>query len=171
MENMPIVPVYTEDEQKRLDKKNVEKEEKYTSDVESTVEFISNILKKDGVYTETYQLNDRNEIDRDTVITENAGRTILEMVKTVDISTEGLGNLAADIMKKDKNINLTATVEDGKLILKFENKFRVGVLVNWVSQDTIMWDTPKKINRIDGEYAFVEGSTTGVPVSQLELAA
>lgn len=171
MENMPIIPVYTEDEQKRLDEKKVEKEGEYASDVESTAEFISNILKKDGTYTETYQLNDRNEIDRDAVITENAGRTILEMVKTVDISAEGLGNLAADIMKKDKNIDLKATVENGKLILRFENRLKVGVLVNWVSQDTLMWNTPKKILQIDSGYAFVEDSTTGIPLSELELAA
>ncbi len=171
MENMPIIPIYTKDEQKRLDKISLEKDEKYVNDIESTGEFISNLLKKNGVYTETYQLNDRNEIDKDSVIAENAGRNILEMIKTADISIDGLSALVSDITKRFPNIKFSAKVDEKNLILNFENKINKGAMVNWVSQDTNQWDEPRKISGFseDGEFAFVDGSNTGVPVSQLEL--
>lgn len=130
MENIPIIPIYTKDEQKRLDKISLEKDEKYVNVIESTGEFISDLLKKNGVYTETYQLNDKNEIDKDSVIAENAGRNILEMIKTADISIDGLSTIVSDITKRFPNIEFSAKVDKKNFILNFENKIKKGVLVN-----------------------------------------
>ncbi len=155
-----------------LDKKNTRKEQRYVNDIESTGIFISEILKKNKTYTETYKLNDKYEIDSGSIITENSGRNILEMVKSVDISIDGLGNLISDVVKKIPNIKFSVNIKDGYLTIDFENKIKEGIMVNWVSQDTNQWDQPRKITNMseDGQWAFVEGSSTGIPISQLELA-
>lgn len=54
-----------------------------------------------------------------------------------------------------------------------ENKPCIGDLVQWSSQGSTQWVHPKQIIGFskDGKYAFVEDSTTGIPVSQLSLEA
>lgn len=49
----------------------------------------------------------------------------------------------------------------------------VGDFVQWTSQGTRQWEQPKQVKGFsdDGEYAFIEGSKTGIPVSQLSADA
>lgn len=46
----------------------------------------------------------------------------------------------------------------------------VNTYVQWTSRGVDQFDTPKKVVHVDGEWAFVEGSPTGVPVSELTVA-
>ena len=57
------------------------------------------------------------------------------------------------------------------IILTVENKIKKNVFVQWISGGTKQWSEPKRIIHIteDGEYAFFDGSMTGIPVSQLEI--
>ncbi|MBU6501202.1 hypothetical protein KGQ33_05250 [Patescibacteria group bacterium] len=52
-----------------------------------------------------------------------------------------------------------------------EGKPEVGDLVQWTSQGASQWEEPQQVKGFseDGKYAFVEDSTTGIPVSQLSI--
>lgn len=53
------------------------------------------------------------------------------------------------------------------------SELAVGEFVQWVSQGVEQFKTPKKLIGIseDGDYGFIEGEATGVPMDQLEKAA
>jgi len=60
-----------------------------------------------------------------------------------------------------KNIGISGTPEE----------IKIGDEVQWTSQGTDQFAEPRKIKSIseDGKYAFVEGSDTGIPVSELSV--
>ncbi len=49
---------------------------------------------------------------------------------------------------------------------------KVGDYVQWESQGGLQCEAPRKVTSLsdDGEYAFVEGTTTGIPMAQLQSA-
>lgn len=72
----------------------------------------------------------------------------------------------------------TADGQDGHLVGDSDNsvdprksrrEVKVGSLVQWASNGADQFDQPRKVLGIDesGEWAFVEGSNTGVPMSEL----
>ena len=48
---------------------------------------------------------------------------------------------------------------------------KIGNLVQWESMGTFLFQTPRKVERIeegaDGKYIFVEGTKTGIPIEQV----
>jgi len=53
-----------------------------------------------------------------------------------------------------------------------ESSLKVGDYVQWESQGILQFDEPRRIREVsqDGEWAFVEGSNTGIPMKQLTVA-
>lgn len=83
-----------------------------------------------------------------------------------------------DLSKKSQKDEETS-FDDGKLPTEEEmiteevtpTGIKIGDAVQWTSQGTDQFAEPKKIKSIseDGEYAFVEGSDTGIPVKELSV--
>ena len=46
---------------------------------------------------------------------------------------------------------------------------QVGSFVQWTSQDVNQFQEPRKVTGVDGDWAFVEGSETGLPMSELTV--
>lgn len=58
---------------------------------------------------------------------------------------------------------------NGKDLEGRQKPVRVGSFVQWTSQGVDRFTVPPKVTGIDGDWAFLEGSETGVPVSELAV--
>ena len=81
----------------------------------------------------------------------------------------------ADYKKTIKYAGIDGPPLDASVAIDGKEKstsFRIGSWVQWESQGVLRFTEPKKLQRLseDGQFAFVEGSTTGIPVSQLIAA-
>ncbi len=178
MENfgeIQIRPPVTEKEEIAYEKRERKTEERRESDwvrdVESAGSFLSRVTKDGVPYSETIALDSEGNIDRNTFM-DNAGRTLLESAKSVDISKDGLEKLLDGIREKYKNLDLSLEQDENKIVLSVENKVKKGIFAQWTSQGVQQWQEARRIVHVsdDGQYAFFDGSMTGVPVEQLEIA-
>ncbi len=170
-----IRPPVTEKEKKDSEKwekrKQENSEKNFTSDVEGAGSYLSRILNNGNNYSETMALNTDGEIDSTTFM-DNAGRTLLEGARSVDISREGLNKLIDGIKEKYKHLKFSVEENGNSLTLTVENEIKKNSFVHWVSQGANQWSAPKRVVHVseDGQYAFFDGSMTGIPLSQLEVA-
>ena len=90
------------------------------------------------------------------------------------ISSTGENTLPDGTIETFVRVTVPKSLADYELN-KFETaptEVKVGDKVQWTSQGADQFVEPKKIKSIseDGEYAFVEGSDTGIPVTELSVA-
>jgi hypothetical protein len=84
-----------------------------------------------------------------------------------------------DNLSKESQKDEATSFDDGKVPIEEEiiteeftpTGIKIGDAVQWTSQGTDQFAEPRKIKSIseDGEYAFVEGSNTGIPVKELSV--
>jgi hypothetical protein len=94
-----------------------------------------------------------------------------ELVTALDKRIQGVKRKQGRGLKKsprprsDKNIkNKAETVQ-----ITESGNFKIGSIVNWESQGVLQFEKPTAVKGFseDGEYAFVEGTNTGIPVKEL----
>lgn len=95
------------------------------------------------------------------------------------IASKGFNPKAVDEFIKDFRTTLkNGGVSDSQVLESKEkdledegSQFKVGDFVQWESQGVLQFQEPRRIREIsdDGAWAFVEGSNTGVPMSQLSV--
>jgi hypothetical protein len=139
-------------------------------DIKNTGEFLSRVVSRAGEYSEIIPLNQDGDINLEAV-SNNSGRNILERASTVDLNRDGLNKLIEAVKSNYKNLIISLEESKDKLVLKVENKVKKGKFAKWVSQGVEQWLEPKRIVHLseEGDYAFFDGTMTGIPVSQLEI--
>ncbi len=166
----PVTEKEKVDHEKREKRVEKRQEADYAGDVESAGAFLSQITREGNEYTETIPLKSDGEIDN-SVFMDNAGRTLLESARSVAITHDGLKKLIDGIKDKFKNLNFSLEQNERSLTLTVENKLKKNAFAHWISGGAQQWTEPKRIVHLseDGQFAFFDGSMTGIPVAQLEI--
>jgi hypothetical protein len=155
---------------RKLERRKEHEEKDEAFDVQSEGKFLSEVLLKNNQYSETIPLNSTGEINV-AAFMMNAGRNMMERTRnSFDISKDGLNKLIGAIQEKFKNLRITLVEENNSIVINVESKIKKDTFVNWVSGGANQWSEPKRVVHIsdDGQYAFFDGSMTGIPMSQLE---
>ena len=150
---------------------NVDNQERYSfTDIKTEGIFLSRSTRNGNIYSEVITLGNDGDINKNSIM-DNAGRTILERTKSFGIKREGLDRLIKNIEIKFKHLHFNLSETDNSLTLTVENQIKKGVFVNWVNQGSNQWPEPRRVVHVseDGQFAFFDGSMTGIPVDQLEL--
>ncbi len=135
--------------------------------------FFENKLRDKIAYSETFELNpDGSVIVTPSVFLERTGGLLHEVADFYSL---------ASILNESPAILFSVEMDpSGKWIKYVVNKKEVvessekkpikeNDLVQWVSQSTDQFEEPRRVISIstDGQYAFVEGASTGILVSEL----
>ena len=129
MENYELarIPKKKEDESKLSEetKKRIKENETYwnrvaVEKISDQGKFFSDILEKQSSYIERYPLREDGEIDGSRMNLINGGRTLLERVKHVDVSREGLNKYINKVREQYPTLYFQFSEQDNELILKVE---------------------------------------------------
>ena len=53
-------------------------------------------------------------------------------------------------------------------LFKIKTKIKINDFVVWESQGVIQWAKSRRVVHIEGDWAFCDGSLTGIPLDQLK---
>lgn len=162
--------------------KRDEKAKKYEKnyDVESVSKWIeSRLILGEGRYSEKIPLNSNGSINPEATI-DIPRSMIVQYAKSLNLSSQNsLYILASDIAKDYPKIHFSFKPDSaGKYIeITVESEVKksipVGAFVNWENNQTLMWNQPRKITRIESldgnKFAFFDESPTGIPMDELHL--
>lgn len=154
-----------------------EKEKKYDrkEDIESVAEWILNRANSKGRFSEKIPLKKDGSINIEA--TADVERSmIVQYAKTLNTSSvDDLTNFVDEIEKAHPEIYISIKPDRSgawvEIIARVDQPVKIGDLVNWENNKTLMWSEPRKIVRIDSKdgegFAFFEESRTGIPIKEL----
>ncbi len=83
-------------------------------------------------------------------------------------TVEFAGLSKSDTLSGDKDVDAAPSHDEEQE--EGVEQLEVGDYVQWESEGAWQFETPRCIRGLDGDWAFVEGSPTGIPVSELSKA-
>lgn len=178
MENLQFIAVESdEDKERRRQREKIEHERSNGA----AARWVLGVLAKNATYGERIPLKDDGSFD----IPENVTELPLDVAQLVRVanrmeySKEGLNNLAREVSLEHPELRFSFTIDpQGKWIEYSVKKqgLSLGDEVQWENQGVRQWTKSRKIQSIqkdpnsDRQYAFVEGTSTGIPLDELVLS-
>ncbi len=177
MENkneLALKPPETKDEKEALEKYEQRNKSDYEFDIESQIRYLLSVTNnsKDNKYSETLSLDSNGEILNKNYETNNVGVSILHRIKGVNFDRKGLDKIIKDINNKNRNLKFTLNESDNTLTITVENLVKKHAFALWTTAGgTLMFEQPRRIVYVsdDGQYAFFDGTMTGIPTAELEI--
>jgi hypothetical protein len=126
--------------------------------------------KTDNLKKDIKDLEEKKKNVPSSIVTE-----IDNQIKNKNKEVEFYDNQIKKVLESKDETGISEEIDD-VTGLKIGEKFipeeiKIGDKVQWTSQGADQFAEPRKIKSIseDGEYAFVEGSDTGIPVKELSI--